>query len=196
MKLNSQLLPDLLFTVHDVSRVLKISPASARVLCSRYAQLGQIVRLRNDLYILAERFPYITQLECYRIANRIQVPSYISLSTALNYYELSEQMYRNRVESVARKRSIEYSVRDWQFKYRCLKSEYYQGFTLENGVFIAEAAKALADIIYFCSIGRYAFDFHALEWERLDWNKLNQWLKLFPLQAQRWWERHGSFAKT
>jgi predicted transcriptional regulator of viral defense system len=196
MKLNSQLLPDLLFTVNDVARVLKISPASARVLCSRYAQLGQIIRLRNDLYILAERFSYITQLEYYRIANRIQIPSYISLSTALNYYELSEQIYRKRIESIARKRSIEYSVRDWQFKYCCIKPEYYQGFTLENGVFIAEAAKALADIIYFCSMGRYAFDFHALEWERLDRDKIERWLKLFPLQTQRWWEKHGFVAKT
>jgi len=196
MKLNFQILPDLFFSVSDVARVLSISSASARVLCSRYSHNGRLIRLRNDLYVLAERWPYLAQSDQCRIANRIQVPSYISLATAVSYYELSEQIYQNRIESIAQKRSIGYTVRDWQYNYHRIRPALYRGFIFESGVFIAEAAKALADIIYFCSIGRYAFDFTALEWGRLNRVKLARWLALFPPQTQRWWEEHGSFSKT
>lgn len=194
--MNSKNLPDLIFTVVDVASKLGISNASARVLCSRSSKSGQIIRIRNNLYILAERWLHLTQSERLQIANRVQVPSYISLTTAISYYGLSEQLYRGNIESVAQKRSIEYQVRDLRFIYRLIRPECYRGYTHRDGVFVAEPEKALADIIYYSSIGRYAFDFSALDWRRLDAAKLSQWLMLYPMHTGKWWRRSGYFSKT
>lgn len=191
MKLNTRNLPDLMFSISDVARTLDITPASARVLCSRYSQNGQLLRLRKNLYVLAERWPYLSLSERCRIANRIQVPSYVSLATALSYYELTEQLLRERVDSIARKRSIQYTVNSWQFNYHQIRVSAYNGFVLTRGFFIAEAEKALADTIYFCSFGRYAFDFQALEWGRIDHQKLRWWLAQLPLHSRHWWEKNG-----
>ncbi|MDO9547780.1 MAG: hypothetical protein Q7J65_02305 [Candidatus Marinimicrobia bacterium] len=182
-----------MFTIRDVAQALGISIASARVLCSRYSKSGQIIRIRNNFYILTERWNYLTQWEQFLIANRIQVPSYISLATAINYYELSEQIYRGNIESIAQKRSIEYPVRGLRFIYRLIKAEYYRGFILREGVFIAEPEKALADVIYYASIGRYAFDFSALNWRRLDRSHLLEWLSVYPPKTLSWWKNHGYF---
>lgn len=116
---------------------------SARVLCIRYSHNGQRLRLRENLYVLAERWLYLSLPERYRIANRIQVPSYVSLATALSYCELTEQLLRERVDSIARKRSIQYSVNRWQFNYHQIKAAAYNGFIQTHGFFIAEPEKPL-----------------------------------------------------
>lgn len=193
MPLNSHTMPDLLFTVNDVARTLHISTASARVLCSRYSKSNKIIRIRNNLYILAERWNYLTLNEKLRIANRIQVPSYISFSTAINYYELTDQMYRGWIESVARQRSINYSVKELTYVFRLMKADYYQGYTLRDGIFIAIPEKALADIVYYTSIGRYAFDFSAVSWDRVDSDRLLKWLSLYPPKTLKWIQRRGYF---
>ncbi|MGC9364442.1 MAG: type IV toxin-antitoxin system AbiEi family antitoxin domain-containing protein [Fidelibacterota bacterium] len=184
------MLPDIVFTVDELARKLGINQSSARVLCSRYYKSGKILRIRNNLYIIKERWQYLGMEDRLRIANRIQVPSYISLSSAVDYYELSTQMYRSRIESIAQKRSIEYMLGSSVFSFHLIKSDYYKGFTLKNGLFIAEPEKAMADIIYLVSLNRYSFDFSAVEWKRMDRKKLGTWLDLFPQKTKQWWRRY------
>ncbi|MFH1213408.1 MAG: hypothetical protein V1681_04925 [Candidatus Neomarinimicrobiota bacterium] len=183
-----------MFSVRDVARVQGIGLESARVLCSRSTKSGQFIRIRNNLYILTERWSYLTLVEKLRLANRIQVPSYISLSTAVFYHEISDQLYRGAIESVAQKRSIAYPVRDQQFTYRLIKPDYYKGFSLRDGVFMAEPEKALADVIYFSSIGRYAFDFRALDWRHIDRSRLMAWLAALPEKTKTWWKDNGNLS--
>lgn len=77
------------FNLRDLSRVLNINLPSAKVTASRYVKAGLLIRLKRDLYVLAERWPYLSLEEKFRFANLIQTPSYISLMTALSYYEIS-----------------------------------------------------------------------------------------------------------
>ncbi|MCK5521037.1 MAG: hypothetical protein KAI81_07985 [Candidatus Marinimicrobia bacterium] len=180
------------FTLQDVVRERNLKPGSARVWCNRQVKRGLILRIKNALYVDAMKEKYLSREERYFIGNHIQVPSYISLSTALFYYDLTNQMYRNRIESVAQKRSIQYTVGEWEYQYYTIKSDYYTSFRKENGIFIATAEKALADIIYLVSLGKYALDFSALEWDKINLEALNTVLENFPDHTRRWWNRHGS----
>ncbi len=76
----------LYFSFRDISKVLDISTASAKVTATRYVKGGYRVRLKRDLYVLKERWYGLSTEDKFKIANIIQVPSYISLTTALSYY--------------------------------------------------------------------------------------------------------------
>ena len=76
----------LYFTLDDVAQHFKLQPASARVLCSRYARQGVLVRVKKNIYTTIWKWESLTRLDLFKIANVLQVPSYISLMTALSYY--------------------------------------------------------------------------------------------------------------
>jgi predicted transcriptional regulator of viral defense system len=130
--------------------------------------------------------------ERLKLANRIQVPSYISLLTALAYYELTTQIPISRIESIAVTKTYFKDIEDYQFIYTKINRKLYRGFTKQNGLFIASPEKALADCIYLCSFGKYALDYSVLDAERINSISLNTWLSQCPVKTQTWWEKYGN----
>lgn len=179
------------FTINDVTKIRGISSTSARVYCTRKVKSGDFVRLKNNLYILKTVWNELSWAKQLSLANRIQVPSYISLLTALVYYELTTQMPGERIESIAKTRSYLKEIQNVEYAYIKINQNLYFGFTKVEGLFIAGAEKALADCIYLCSFGKYAFDFNALEWDKINNKTLTVLLKKFPLKTQDWWKKHG-----
>lgn len=179
------------FSVEDMAKLRRINPASARVLCSRYAQKEYILRLKNNLYITGADWENLSWEERLQLANRIQVPSYISLLTALAYYELTTQVPVSRIESIARTKSYFKEIKDVEFSYTKIAGNLYSGFTRRNGLFIATPEKALADCIYFSSLGKYALDLNALDWGSLDQSAFRKELKHFPEKTLNWWQNYG-----
>ena len=179
------------FSVQDVAGLRKISPASARVLCSRYARKGTIIRLKNNLYINGANWDYLSWEDRLKLANSIQVPSYISLLTALSYYEVTTQVPVSRIESIAKTRSYAKEIRGIEFSFTKIAKNLYTGFTRRNGLFIASPEKALADAVYLSSLGRYALDLSAMDWDALSRSKFQSELKRLPDKARNWWKTNG-----
>ena len=74
------------FGYEDIARVLGISAASAKVTASRYVKQGLLVRLNRNIYVLRQAWNGAGRQEKFLLANLGQVPSYLSLTTALDYY--------------------------------------------------------------------------------------------------------------
>ena len=74
---------ELYFSHQDLSDLFGISSESAMVTCSRYVRSGDLVRIKRNYYMLSERWERRAVEETFRLANILQVPSYISLTTAL-----------------------------------------------------------------------------------------------------------------
>lgn len=180
-----------LFTVDDVATYRNISSASARVYCSRRVKSADYIRLKNNQYILKTDWGQQTWAEQLKIANRIQVPSYISLLTALAFYELTTQIPIGRIESIAQTRTYSKAIEEVEFTYTTIARRLYFGFTKKNGLFIADPEKALADCVYLCSFGKYALDFTALDLTKMDRGKFDSILKKFPENTQKWWRKNG-----
>ena len=168
------------FTLDDVAQNFSLQPASARVLCSRYVRQGLLVRFKNNIYTTAWKWEGLARQDLFKIANVLQVPSYISLMTALAYYEVTTQTQNNYQESVCLKRSIIYNVREAVFSYVKLKSRYYGDFIKKDGVFIATKEKAFLDAAYLFSFGKYKFDVDSLDIKKLELKKLKSLLKVYP----------------
>jgi len=157
------------FGYEDIARVLNISPNSAKVAASRYVKAGILL---------------------------IQVPSYISLMTALGYYEITTQLQQDYIESVGVRRTKDITIEKTVFRYTKIKPELYSGFKRMRGFFIAEPEKAFVDALYLQSLGRRSIDTSSLDVDKLDWPMVLQISKSFPKSTRRLVKRYERFGKT
>jgi predicted transcriptional regulator of viral defense system len=175
----------LFFSVEDVAQALGIKASSAPVLCSRYVQKGIFVRLKRNVYILAERWRNLGGDDFIAVANFLQVPSYLSLLSALVYYEVTTQVPRMVWESASLKRSTGLSIDGVEFRYYKVAEQLYRGFRNNNGLFIAEREKALLDSVYLASLGRYSLDMEALDIGKLEPEGIARWIGYYPDNVQQ-----------
>ena len=186
-----QKIDKLYFGCEEIARVLGISEASSRVTASCYAKKGLLLRIRKNMYVLRERWVAAEKEEKFMLANLTQTPSYISLATALYFYELTTQIQRNFFESVALKRTKRINVNGNIFRYTRITNRLSHGFKKEKGVFIATPEKALLDAIYLMSYGRYALDLSAIDPKKFDGDELMRLSKEFPIRTRDMLKRHG-----
>lgn len=177
------------FTAADVAGAFGIKPESAWVTCSRYVKDGIFVRLKNNFYVLEEAWRNASRDYFFRIANFLQVPSYISFMTALSYYEVTTQVQRDFVESAALRRSVKFDAKGTEFDFYKIKKEYYFDFAKKGEFFVASKEKAFVDAIYLYSFGKYKMDIGSLDMNRLDRKKVEKILKVFPLKTRAAAER-------
>ncbi len=181
----------LYFGYEELARVLGISLASARISASRYVRQGFLVRVKRNMYVLKDVWDAAGRSEKFLLVNVGQTPSYISLMTALDYYEITTQVQRDFFESVAVKRTKEIKVEGSVFRYSKIAGNLYFGFKKEKEFFIATPEKALLDAFYLMSYGRYALDISALDSDKLDRNEITRLSTEFPLKTKTVLKKHG-----
>jgi predicted transcriptional regulator of viral defense system len=187
----------LYFGCEEIAKALGISLSSAKVTASRYVKQGLLLRMKKNIYVRPEEWKAATQEKKFLLANLGQVPSYISLMTALDYYDITTHLQRNFIESIAIKRTKELKLNATIFRYVKVTGELYCGFKKEKGVFIATPEKALLDAFYLMSYGRYSLDVSALDGEKLDGNELNRLSKAFPIKTRTLLKKkYGYFTTT
>ena len=184
------------FGYEEIARVRGIGLASAKVTASRYVRQGLLLRLKKNLYILRETWNAASKEDKFRLANLGQSPSYISLMSALEYYEITTQVQRDFFESVAVKRTKEIQVNGSVFRYSKINEILYFGFKKEKEFFIATPEKALLDSFYLMSYGRYALDLSALDADKLDRENIRRLSSKFPLKTRHMLKRYRYLQAT
>ena len=139
---------------------------------SRWKKQGWIGALRKGLYELT--FPESRGIPDFFMANKMYAPSYISLETALSYYNMIPEVSM-AVMSVTSKTTRRFKNAHGLFVYRSIRPEAFRGYIIEkhNGfdVYMAEPEKALADYLYLKTFRGETFDKKA---ERIDQKRINQ----------------------
>lgn len=186
----------LYFGYEDISRALDITLQSARVSASRFVKRGLLVRIKRNLYVLKDRWDLLGREERFVLANLIQVPSYVSLMTAMDYYGLTSQIQRDFIESISIYRTKEVKAEDIVFNYNKINKNLYFNFSKEKGFFIATPEKAFLDAFYLLSLKRYRFDLTSIDFNKLNKTKIKKLIKKFPKNTQMLWKRYGYFKKT
>lgn len=179
----------LILTSNDIANILDIKKESAKVSATRLNKKNSLIRLKKDLYITKTKFQYLTEEKYFRIANLLQTPSYISLTTALSYHNITTQQQRNYIESIALKRTKNVTINDIEFTYTLIKKNMYQGFELKNDFFIALPEKALSDAIYLTSLKRYNCDFDAIDFNKINITSVSNYLKNANQKTILFWEK-------
>lgn len=179
----------LYFSNSDIAKILSISYDSAKVSASRYTKKNILTRIKPDVYILTNRFKRLTQKEIFQLANMLQTPSYISLTSALSYYQITTQVQQSFVESVCLKRTLSTQIHDTQFVYSRVKKPLYRGFLRNEEFFIALPEKALADAVYLTSIKRYSCDFDAIDFDKLELSMVDSYIQSANSITSNFWSQ-------
>ncbi len=126
------------------------NPAAINVQLSRWHKSGKLIKLRNNIYLLAENFRKVDIYEPY-IASVLKKPSYISLEKAFEYYGLIPEAVPVYT-SVTTKRPGKIITPIGTFDYRHIKNSLFWGYkpvTVNKQLaFIAYPEKALLDFFY------------------------------------------------
>lgn len=126
------------------------SEDAKKALLKRACQKGDLIRVRNGLYLVGEKKRKVP-FSSFELANFIVEPSYVSLESALSFYGLiPEAVYTTT--SVTTKIIKEQKTPVGQFSFSYLKTEYFNfGFYRykngDNKFLIATPLKALIDYI-------------------------------------------------
>lgn len=155
-----------LFTENDVAKVINKNHKYVRTLLHRFHKGNLINRVERGKYTLHED-PLI-------FASHIVIPSYLSLWTALRYYNMTQQHPKSFfvLSPVKRKDIKKLNIHFLSTKHLFgYKKERYSDFD----IFIADPEKTIIDALLF-KIPIEDIDF-ALENENLDFKKISMYAK-------------------
>ncbi len=167
------------FSPRDVSLFFDVSLRAARGFLSYNTERGFVVKLKRGAYALKSNLP-----PDFLIANKLYEPSYVSLSTVLSFYKLiPETVYS--ITSVTSKSTRDFEVLGRTFSYRRIKKAAFTGYepqeVSDETVLIATPEKAVADFLYFVSLGKMSPN-DRLRIDRVDEDKLWEMVEVFENQ--------------
>ncbi len=147
---------------------------------------GLVERIANGVYKFSD--VDLDELKLFFIANKIYSPSYISLETALAFYNFIPESSYNFTSVTTRKTSY-FNTKYGKFFYRKIKNSLFFGYNLQkkdNFYFkIAEPEKAIIDFLYFHSeltdevkISEVRFNNSHIK-ETIDFQKFNKYLDIY-----------------
>lgn len=155
---------------------------------------GYLLKIRNTWYTFPGALK--TEKDLYFLANRLRQPSYVSLETALRFYNLIPENVFS-ITSVTTQKPAEWQTPLGHFSYRSVKPDLFFGYAPvgDSPTFlIADPEKALLDMLYFNPKLRATADFEGLRLnrdvllEKLNLEKATRYLALFasPTLEKRW----------
>ena len=174
----------------DVREVRQIFPDFESRRFYEWQKKGYIKKLSRLSYIFSDR--NINEAENNFIANKLLEPSYISLESALRYYNLIPEVVFLTTSVTTRKtKLLKTPIGD--FQYRKVKEKLFFGYRIINAgqiaYKIADPEKALLDFLYLRSDIKSKGDIFELRIneesyrEVIDQNKLKQYLGVFNSKA-------------
>jgi len=174
------------FIVFSVDDIKKIEADFSLRRLSEWQDKGYIRMIRRGRYIFSDL--EINEQVLFLIANKIYMPSYISLEMAFSYYNLiPESVYG--ITSITSQKTNNFKNDLGEFIYRHIKPELMFGYKLvrykDHSFRIAEIEKAILDYFYLNFHLETENDFAEMRFKskefisRVDKEKLERYLKEF-----------------
>lgn len=174
------------FKVFSLGDIKKLFPDFDSRRLVEWQQKNYIRKLINKWYVFSE-VP-IDELLLFRISNCLHRPSYVSLESALSYYNLIPEAVYSQ-QAITTRKTITYETQVGTFNYRSVKPELFFGYKIIHKdklpVMIADIEKALLDYLYLTASLKTMKDIEALRFNfmelqnRVDWDKLDKYALVF-----------------
>lgn len=161
------------FNLNDIR---KIEPNFYRQQLSDWLDRGYIQPVAGGYYMLAKQV--MDESLLFFIANKMYEPSYISLESALAYYQVIPETVLG-VTCVTSQKTKQFDSQWGSFSYRRIKPVYLFGYEVINGdgnnkFKIARLEKVVLDYLYLNPHINCSEDFEGLRWDRTVLAKLDQ----------------------
>lgn len=168
----------LVFSPYEFMRAFGVSLDAARQFLKNHSkdESGLFMKVKNGMYALRAHLP-----PAYLLANKMLVPSYVSLETALSHYSIIPEIVYT-ITSVTTKLRREFTTPWLAFSYQQIKRHAFTGYTQhkEDGIvtLVAEPEKALVDYLYFADLGKREPN-DRLNLSKLSREKVEDYARLF-----------------
>ncbi len=133
---------------HDFP-LISDNPEMLRVQVHKWVKNETLIQLKRGLYIF--NVPGVKKPPDFYLANRIVFPSYVSMESALSYYELIPEAVYSTV-SITTKKTNRFNNELGNFIYHHIKNEFFRGYreleVEEFSVNIADPEKSILDYLY------------------------------------------------
>jgi len=174
------------FTIFSLNEIRNIEPDFYRPRLNEWQDKGYIKKIVRGYYIFSDL--KLSEEILFKIANRIYLPSYVSLESALSYYHLiPESVYG--ITSISTRKTYHFRTSIGEFIYRTLKPPLFFGYDLikfqEKYLKMASIEKALLDYFYLHADIETEQDFDSLRinremfFEKMNEEKLQNFLRKF-----------------
>ena len=179
------------FTVFSTYDVEKSFPDFDRKVLVAWQKKGYIQKIRNKWYCFTNR--HFNENDLRLIANKIYHPSYISMESALSFYNfIPEGVFTTT--SVSTLKTAQFDTPIGYFSYRNIKPSLFWGYRLERQIGnrlsgwykIATPEKAILDFLYLNPKYDNEADFEGLRFnwwefaETVDLKRLENYLLFIP----------------
>lgn len=161
------------FDKNTISQYIDIKQESLSEDINRWLKKGILIQLKKGFYVTSRYYEKNQNKDSYTefIANKLRVPSYLSLEYVLQKYSvLSESVFA--LTSITNKTGRSYRNNTGNFIYRNVKECLFTGFEIleKDGYIIKEAtrAKALFDWLYLKLLRTREIDIEILDTFRLN----------------------------
>jgi predicted transcriptional regulator of viral defense system len=177
--------------VFNLNDVRKLDPKFHRQQLYDWQKRGYIKPVAGGYYFLADRT--MDEALLFMVANKIYEPSYISLESALAYYQVIPESVLG-VTSISSRKTSQFQSTWGVFSYRSIKPQYmigYQVMEIAPGkkFKMASLEKAIFDYLYLNSDIQSTADFEGLRWNRtqltslLDQATFSRFASIFDKQS-------------
>jgi len=163
------------YTVADIVKISRQSPAVVKVALNRLVKRKKIVRLQKNVYVPAGKIP-----DYKLIAQQLDLTSYISFETALAQSNILSQLPYSLTLATAR-RSKKVKLGEQEIIYRKLKPNLIGDYSLVDGLRVASKEKALIDSLYLVSRGKMSLPVDELDMSSINKEKLKKLAKKYKL---------------
>lgn len=181
------------FPLFNLNDIRKFAPDFHRRQLHTWTRNGYLKPIAGEYYVLAEKI--IDEAYLFMAANLLYEPSYISLESALAYYQVIPETVLG-VTSISSRRTKQFTS-DWGvFQYRSVKSDLLFGYEVVNvnqqkKYKMAKLEKVILDYLYLNTRINQIIEFEALRWNKdqiqakLDEQLFDTYLELFNKNALR-----------
>jgi predicted transcriptional regulator of viral defense system len=165
--------------------IYKAFPNFDRRRLVEWQKKGYIEKIRQGFYRFTSK--EIQEITLNYYANKIYAPSYISMETALSYYQIIPEGVFS-ITNITTLNTSKFQTSVGTFTYKHVKPELFFGYrfvTINKINFsIANPEKAILDYLYFHNEIHLITDFESLRWDKealktLDFDKFSSYLQLF-----------------
>ena len=167
------------FTVADMQKITNLSRNSLKVTINRLIEKGVLTKIRRGIYQLV-----FSEINIPKVANQLYYPSYLSFESALSKYGILSQIPYTQTFATT-KRSKKMTLLDTEVEFRQIKEGLFFGYTMNEGIYIAEKEKALLDQLYMVSRGKGSLDIKELDLQDLDKDLFYKYSQKFPSYVKK-----------
>lgn len=156
------------FPLFNLNDIRKFAPDFHRRQLHTWIRNGLLTPIAGGYYVLAEKT--IDEAYLFMAANLLYEPSYVSLESALAYFQVIPETVL-RVTSISSRRTKQFTSNWGVFQYRSVRSDLFFGYEVvrvnqQKKYKMAKLEKAILDYLYLNTRINQIIELEALRWNK------------------------------